>query len=121
MHSASERLLQKPIEWVTAIKLERMYTKEEIIALYLNYFDFLHGAVGIKNAANTYFSKEPANLTINEAALLVGLCKNPSLFNPVRYPDRARPTAPNPWSCASTAPTTRTARRYISANSCDNT
>ncbi|MCI5931502.1 MAG: transglycosylase domain-containing protein [Prevotella sp.] len=90
VHSASERLLQKPIEWVTAIKLERMYTKEEIIALYLNYFDFLHGAVGIKNAANTYFSKEPANLTINEAALLVGLCKNPSLFNPVRYPDRAR-------------------------------
>ena len=90
VHSASERLLQKPIEWVTAIKLERMYTKEEIIALYLNYFDFLHGAVGIKNAANTYFGKEPAHLTINEAALLVGLCKNPSLFNPVRYPDRAK-------------------------------
>lgn len=83
------RLLQKPIEWVIAIKLERNYTKEEIIALYLNYFDFLHNAVGIKTAAQTYFSKDPADLTVNEAALLVGLCKNPSLFNPVRYPERS--------------------------------
>lgn len=83
------RMLQKPIEWVIAIKLERNYTKEEIIALYLNYFDFLHNAVGIKTAAQTYFSKEAADLNINEAALLVGLCKNPSLFNPVRYPERA--------------------------------
>ena len=88
--TTSQRLLQKPNEWVTAIKLERIYTKEEIIALYLNYFDFLHGAVGIKNAANTYFNKEPGALTIDEAATLIGLCKNPSLFNPVRYPDRAR-------------------------------
>lgn len=90
VNSSSQRLLQKPIEWVTAIKLERMYTKEEIVALYLNYFDFLHGAVGIKNAANTYFNKEPRDLTLNEAALLIGLCKNPSYFNPVRYPDRAK-------------------------------
>ncbi len=88
--TTSQRLLQKPNEWVTAIKLERLYTKQEIIALYLNYFDFLHGATGIKTAANTYFNKEPKDLTINEAALLVGLCKNPSLFNPVRYPERAR-------------------------------
>lgn len=88
--TTSQRMLQKPIEWVTAIKLERLYTKEEIIALYLNYFDFLHGAAGIKTAANTYFNKEPADLTVNEAAMLVGLCKNPSLFNPVRYPERAR-------------------------------
>lgn len=87
--STMERLLQKPIEWVIAIKLERNYTKEEIIALYLNYFDFLHGAVGIKTAAATYFNKSPKALTLNEAALLVGLCKNPSYFNPVRYPDRA--------------------------------
>lgn len=87
--TTSQRLLQKPNEWVTAVKLERLYTKEEIIALYLNYFDFLHGAVGIKNAASTYFNKEPGTLTVNEAALLVGLCKNPSLFNPVRHPDRA--------------------------------
>ncbi len=84
-----ERLMQKPIEWVIAVKLERYYTKEEIIALYLNQFDFLHNAVGIKTAANTYFGKEPSELDTNEAALLVGLCKNPSLFNPVRYPERA--------------------------------
>ena len=84
------RLLQKPIEWVIAVKLERNYTKEEIVALYLNYFDFLHNAVGIKTAANTYFNKEPRDLTVCEAATLIGLCKNPSLFNPVRYPDRCR-------------------------------
>jgi len=83
-----ERILQKPIEWVIAVKLERNYTKEEIIALYLNYFDFLHNAVGIKTAANTYFNKEPADLTVEESATLIGLCKNPSLFNPVRYPER---------------------------------
>ena len=88
--SSVERMLQKPIEWVTAIKLERNFTKEEIIALYLNYFDFLHGAVGIKTAANTYFNKEPKDLTVNEAALIIGLCKNPSLFNPVRYPERCK-------------------------------
>lgn len=89
-HSTLERLMQKPIEWVIAIKLERNYTKQEIIALYLNYFDFLHNAVGIKTAANTYFNKEPSQLDICESATLVGLCKNPSLFNPVRYPERAR-------------------------------
>lgn len=89
-HNTTERLLQKPIEWVIAIKLERNYTKEEIIALYLNYFDFLHNAVGIKTAAHTYFNKEPKELTIPEAATLVGLCKNPSYFNPVRYEERCR-------------------------------
>ena len=88
-HSVMERLLQKPIEWVIAVKLERNYTKDEIIAMYLNYFDFLHNAVGIKTAANTYFSKEPAELTVTESAVLVGLCKNPSYFNPVRYPERS--------------------------------
>ena len=88
--STMQRALQKPIEWVIAVKLERNYTKEEIIALYLNYFDFLHNAVGIKTAANTYFNKEPRDLNIEEAATLIGLCKNPSLFNPVRYPDRCR-------------------------------
>lgn len=89
-HSKLERLLQKPIEWVIAIKLERYYTKEEIIAHYLNYFDFLHNAVGIKTAAKTYFNKEPSQLTLVESATLVGLCKNPSLYNPVRYPDRSK-------------------------------
>lgn len=88
--STIERLLQKPIEWVIAIKLERNFTKEEIIALYLNYFDFLHGAVGIKTAANTYFNKEPKDLSVTESALLIGLCKNPSFFNPVRYPERSK-------------------------------
>ena len=73
--------MQKPIEWVIAVKLERNYTKEEIIALYLNYFDFLHNAVGIKTASTTYFYKDPKNLTLEEAATLIGLCKNPSLFN----------------------------------------
>ena len=89
-HTTMERLLQKPIEWVIAVKLERNYTKDEIIAMYLNYFDFLHNAVGIKTAANTYFSKEPADLSVAESATLVGLCKNPSFFNPVRNPERCR-------------------------------
>ena len=85
-----ERVLQKPIEWVIAVKLERNYTKDEILTMYLNYFDFLHNAVGIKTASNTYFSKDPIDLTVNEAATLVGLCKNPSYYNPVRYPERSR-------------------------------
>ena len=85
-----ERVLQKPIEWVIAVKLERNYTKDEIITMYLNYFDFLHNAVGIKTASNVYFSKEPIDLSVNEAATLIGLCKNPSYYNPVRHPDRSR-------------------------------
>jgi len=89
-HSTMERLLQKPIEWVIAVQLERNYTKDEIIALYLNYFDFLHNAVGIKTAADTYFSKLPIELDTCEAATLVGLCKNPALFNPVRFNERSR-------------------------------
>jgi len=89
-HSTMERLLQKPIEWVIAVKLERNYTKDEIITMYLNYFDFLHNAVGIKTAANTYFSKEPIDLSVTEAATLIGLCKNPSYYNPVRNPERSR-------------------------------
>ena len=87
-HSTLERLIQKPIEWVIAIKLERNFTKEEIIAMYLNYFDFLHNAVGIKMAADTYFSKEPKELTLAESATLIGMCKNPSYFNPYRYEER---------------------------------
>ncbi|MCR5679604.1 MAG: transglycosylase domain-containing protein [Prevotella sp.] len=88
-HSSRERMLQKPIEWVIAVKLERAYTKEEIIALYLNKFDFLNNAVGIKTASNTYFSKEPSELSLTQAATLVGMCKNPSYFNPKRYPERS--------------------------------
>ncbi len=86
--STLERVMQKPIEWVIAVKLERFYTKEEIIMMYLNYFDFLHNAVGIKTASDVYFRKEPKNLNLTEAATLIGLCKNPSYFNPVRFPDR---------------------------------
>ena len=86
--STLERLMQKPIEWVIAVKLERFYTKEEIITMYLNYFDFLHNAVGIKTASDVYFKKNPNNLTLTEAATLIGLCKNPSYYNPVRYPER---------------------------------
>jgi len=89
-HSVMERLLQKPIEWVIAVQLEKNYTKDEIITMYLNYFDFLHNAVGIKTASNTYFGKEPKDLTVNEAATLIGLCKNPSYYNPVRYRERSQ-------------------------------
>ena len=86
--TTQERLLQKPIEWVIALKLERFYTKEEIIGMYFNYFDFLHNAVGIKTAAQTYFGKDPMSLDTCQCALLVGMCKNPSYFNPVRQPER---------------------------------
>lgn len=88
--STTRRLMQKPIEWVIAVELERHYTKEEILTLYLNYFDFLHNAVGIKTAAQVYFNKQPRDLTITEAATLIGMCKNPSYFNPVREPERCR-------------------------------
>lgn len=84
-----ERLLQKPIEWVIAVQLEKYYTKEEILTMYLNKFDFLNNAVGIKTAASTYFSKDPKDLTIEEAATLIGMCKNPSYFNPRRFNERA--------------------------------
>ena len=86
--NVKERMLQKPIEWVIALKLERYYTKEEILTMYLNHFDFLHNAVGIKTAAKTYFGKDPKDLTITESATLIGMCKNPSYFNPVRNPER---------------------------------
>lgn len=85
-----ERALQKPIEWTIAVQLERFYTKEEIITMYLNQFDFLYNAVGIKSAAQVYFSKTPDKLTIEEAATLIGMCKNPSYFNPLKHPERAK-------------------------------
>ena len=86
--SSTERILQKTIEWVIALKLERYYSKDEILTLYLNYFDFLHHAVGIKTAARVYFNKNPKDLTVPEAAVLVGMCKNPAYFNPIRAPKR---------------------------------
>ncbi len=85
-----ERALQKPIEWVIAVKLERFYTKDEIIKMYLNQFDFLNNAVGIKSAAYVYFDKDPKDLSIEESATLVGMVKNPSYYNPVRHNERTR-------------------------------
>ena len=88
--SEIERLYQKPIEWVIAVLLERHYTKEEIVTMYLNKYDFGYNAVGIKSAANVYFGKLPSELNIQEAAMLVGMCKNSSLYNPRRRPEKTR-------------------------------
>jgi len=77
-------LLQKPKEWIIAAQLERYYTKGEILALYLNRYDFLNQAVGIKSAANVYFDKDVKDLNVQESAMLVGMLKNSSLFNPLR-------------------------------------
>ncbi|MDR0395201.1 MAG: transglycosylase domain-containing protein, partial [Tannerella sp.] len=88
--SVVERILQKPIEWVIAVRLEKYYTKEEIINMYFNKFDFLYNAVGIQLAARTYFNTTPGNLKIEEAATLVGMCKNPSYYNPKKFSERAK-------------------------------
>ncbi len=83
-----KRAMQKPIEWMIALKLERFYTKDEILNMYLNRFDFLNNAVGIKTAANVYFGKDPGDLNCQEAAMLVGMLKNPSYYNPLRHEAR---------------------------------
>lgn len=88
--SLLSRALQKPVEWMIAAKLERFYSKDEILKMYLNQFDFLYNAVGIKSAAKIYFNKEASDLSIEEAATLVGMAKNPSYFNPVRHNERTR-------------------------------
>ena len=80
-----KRLDEKVKENIIAVRLEERYTKEEIITMYLNQFDFLYNAVGIENAAKVYFNKKPIELTKLEAAMLVGMCKNPSLYNPYTY------------------------------------
>ncbi len=82
-----QRVFQKPVEWVIASKLERYYTKDEIINLYLNKYDFNYNAVGIESATRTYFNKPPGELKIEEAALVIGMLKNSSLYNPVRRPE----------------------------------
>jgi penicillin-binding protein 1A len=84
------RAVQKPIEWMIAIKLERFYSKEEILKMYLNQFDFLYNAVGIKSAAKVYFNKEAEDLNTIEAATLIGMVKNPAFYNPVRHNERTR-------------------------------
>lgn len=81
-----QRSMQKFKEWVIAIRLERRYTKEEIITMYFNEYDFVNQAVGIESAAHIYFDKSPAQLTTIEAATLVGMFKNASLYNPLRNP-----------------------------------
>ena len=88
--TSGRRVMQKLIEWVIAIRIERMYSKDEILTLYLNYFDFLHGAVGVESAAKVYFNKTARELTTAECAMLVAMCKNPSLYNPVRNPERVK-------------------------------
>lgn len=88
--NALERAFQKPIEWMIAVKLERFYSKDEIIKMYLNQFDFLYNAVGIKSAAYVYFGKDTKDLTVEEAAMLVGMVKNPAYYNPVRRPERTQ-------------------------------
>lgn len=82
-------VIRKMKEWIIAVRLEREYTKEEIIALYLNKFDFVNNAVGIKSAAQIYFNTTPDSLRIEQAAVLVGMAKNPAYFNPNRFHDRS--------------------------------
>ncbi|SDK71963.1 penicillin-binding protein 1A [Catalinimonas alkaloidigena] len=82
-------LIIKIKEWITAVKLERAYTKQEILTMYLNQFDFLYNADGILVASQTYFNKTPDQLSVEEAAVLVGMLKNPSLYSPVKYPERS--------------------------------
>jgi penicillin-binding protein 1A len=85
--SKPELVLRKFKEWVIAVNLERSYTKEEILLMYLNKYDFLNLAVGIKSAANVYFSIPPDSLELHQSAMLVGMAKNSSLYNPVRRSD----------------------------------
>ena len=87
-HSVFSRIIQKLNEWVIAIKLEKRYSKDEIITMYLNKFDFLYNAIGINSAAQIYFDKSPDTLSIVEAATLVGMIKNPSYYNPKLHPER---------------------------------
>lgn len=85
-----ERIPQKFKEWIIAVRLERQYTKKEIITMYLNNFDFLHNAVGIQSASHVYFNTTPDSMRVEQAAMLVGMAKNPALFNPRRFPDTTK-------------------------------
>jgi penicillin-binding protein 1A len=87
--SKIERVKQKFKEWVISVRLERNFTKDEILTMYFNKFDFLYLAVGVKSAAKIYFNTTPDQLTLEQAAVLVGMAKNPSLFNPKRFPENA--------------------------------
>ncbi len=115
-------------EWITAVKLEYNYTKEEIAAMYLNTVEYGSNAFGIKSAAHTFFNKEPHELNVQEAAVLVGVVNAPTFYSPVRNPQRARPPRPPvssttpsrhcpSSSTTSPSPTTRV-RPPISARCC---
>jgi len=88
--SAYKRIRQKFAEWIIASRLETRYTKDELIAMYFNQFDFTHNAVGIHSAARIYFGKKPQELKIEECAVLVGMAKNPNFYNPKSHPDNAK-------------------------------
>ena len=88
MSNKFELAITKLKEWVTAAKLERRYTKEEIIVMYLNTIPYIYDASGIKTASKTFFNKSVSALTVEESAVLVGMVQNPAYFNPVRFPDR---------------------------------
>src|ERR1700741_3984190 len=85
--SKPQMMVRKLKEWVIAARLERNYTKDEILAMYLNKFDFLNLAVGVKSASQIYFNRSQDSLEIQQAAMLIGMAKNPALFNPIRRPD----------------------------------
>ena len=85
-----QAIVQKIKEWVIAIRLERRYTKNEIITMYLNIYDFNYNADGLRSASSIYFSKKPIELDLSEAAMLVGMLKNSSLYNPLRRPEMVR-------------------------------
>ena len=79
-----ERIIQKFKEWIIAVRLERQYTKQEIVTMYLNKMDFLYNAIGIRSASRIYFDKEPRDLKPEESAVIAGMLKNPRQFNPYR-------------------------------------
>jgi len=87
--SKVERIKQKFKEWVISVRLERNFTKDEIITMYFNKFDFLYLAVGVKSAAKIYFNTSPDKLNLEQSAVLVGMAKNPSLYNPKRFEKNA--------------------------------
>ncbi|MDR1859748.1 MAG: transglycosylase domain-containing protein [Bacteroidales bacterium] len=86
--SKMKLVVRKFKEWVIAVKLERSYTKEEIVAMYLNMYDFVNNAIGIRSASRIYFGVPPDSLHLHQSAMLVGMAKNAAMFNPVRFPDR---------------------------------
>lgn len=88
-HNPVKFAIRKFREWVIAVKLEKTFTKEEILTLYLNKYDFIYNASGVESASYVYFNKPPARLNIEEAAVLAALAKNPSLYNPLRFEDNA--------------------------------